>query len=590
MSSAPDPTKEVKITNSAGAPIVVLVPTVSDETQDANGTMVYDQDLELLTAVEGGTAIPASSTKTFVLDQTYDDPDTGKPEYSTIYDLLPSTANWYLPVANIGVMQSFKTPPSYPAQTVTAASAKAFRNAATFVQTISAYPTSALATSYQKALTQASGNASGQANGSPDSADAVAKSVTDTVNAFFKSTKTYQDVTLEAVVAVQSSYGTFPFVWAEYATGTTVYYLYSSNGTATSFVGTISLAPPASLKVAVANAGYTCTFTPAADGSDTTNVNVNNSAAKSLTYAGGLFVDDANSDLPQVAVKGTFQIKSLFTGKAADTQIITVLTGTVSGSTCIGFDSAQLSSDPNSAFWDTLFHPKNSAQVFQSVMEIGGALMLLVFVGQGLYGIYKWARGRAAGKQPTTKELLDEQVSKLEKSQKDFLDALDKRLTGGQGRPPADADAALSVAKEQTGIIADNQSAIRLENGLDAQAQSLEEMAEFAPEMTTVQLRSLESIGSKVRDSSTALSEADPLALRPVVAEEAPKLLDFSTSITSLQGEVSSVISESAKASIEANTELVKTASTEAENIQETDESLPAEENPTADEPIFPEL
>lgn len=590
MSSAPDPTKEIKITNSAESPIVILVPTVSVETQDANGTMVYDQDLELLTAVEEGTAIPASSTKTFVLDQTYDDPDTGKPEYSTIYDLLPSTANWYLPVANIAVMQSFKTPPSYPAQTVTAASAKAFQNAAAFVQTVSAYPTSALATSYQKALTQASGNASGKADGSPDSADAVAKSVADTVNAFFKTTKTFKDVTLEAVVAVQSSYGTFPFVWAEYATGTTLYYLYSSNGTATSFVGTISLARPASLKVAVANAGYTCTFTPAANGSDTTNVNVNESAARTLTYTGGLFVDDVKSDVPQVAVKGTFQIKSLFTGKAADTQIITVLTGTVSGSTCIGFDSPQLSSDSSSSFWDTLFHPKNSAQVFQSVMEIGGALMLLVFVGQGLYGIYKWARGLAAGKQPTTKELFDDQMAKLGKSQQDFLDALDRRLSGGQGSPPADADAALSIASEQTGIIADNQSAIRLQDGFEAQAQSLEQMAEFAPEMTTAQLRSLESIGTHVRDSSAALTEADPAALSPVIAEQAPKLRTFNTDIAGLQGEVSSVISENTKVSIEANIELVKTASTEVEEIQKTDESLPTEENPTADDPIIPEL
>jgi hypothetical protein len=105
-----------------------------------------------------------------------------------------------------------------------------------------------------------------------------------------------------------------------------------------------------------------------------------------------------------------------------------------------------------------------------------------------------------------------------------------------------------------------------------------------------VQLRSLESIGSKVRDSSTALSEADPVALRPVVAEQAPKLLDFSTNITNLQGEVSSVISESAKVSIEANAQLVKTASTEVEEIQKTDESLPVEESPTAKDPIFPEL
>src|ERR1700678_1451289 len=391
MSSTPDPTKEIKVTNNSGTSIVIMLPTTSTQTTDANGTMVYGQSLEVLTAVDGTTAVANNATETFVLDQTYTDPDTGDQDYSTIYDLLPSTANWYAPVANIGVMQSFTIPASYPAQTVTAAGAAAFQNAGTFVQTISAYPSSGLATSYQQALGQATTNASGQANGSAGSSGAVAGSISDATNAFFAGTKTFQNVTLEAVVAVQSYYASFPFVWAEFAASTTTYYLYSSNGTATSFVGTLSLTPPKTVNIAVANGGYTCTFTPASNGSHTTTVNVDSSAAKSVTYTNGLFVDNVDSDIPQVAIKGTFQIKSTFTGKSTDTQIITVLTGTVDNATCIGFDSPQLSQNTSDSFWDTLFHPKNSAQIFQSIMQIGGAVMLLAFVGQSAYGIYKWA-------------------------------------------------------------------------------------------------------------------------------------------------------------------------------------------------------
>ena len=427
--SAPDPTKEISITNSTPASITVLLPTLSAQTQDANGTLVYDQNLEVLSSVDGAKSIPVSTAKTFVLDQSYTDPDTGQPAYSTIYDLLPSTANWYSPVANLGVMQSFDDPPAYPPQTVTADSVKAFQNAATFVQTISAYPTSAITTSYQQAMNQAQNNASGQASGSANSGDAVAGTITGTVDDFFKTTKSFGDVTLAAVVAVQTYYGTFPFVWAEYAAGTTTYYLYKSDSTATSFVGTVSLTPPATIDVSKPNGGYTCTFKPAANGSDTTNVNVSTTGVKVLTYAGGLFVDDVNSDVPAIAVKGTFQIKSLFTTKPADTQIISVLTGTVNGSTCIGFDSAQLSSDPNASFWDTLFHPKNAAQIFQSVMEIGGALMLLVFAGQMLHGMYKWARG--LGTKPATIEGVNERIASMQES----IDKLTKALTDAKVTP-----------------------------------------------------------------------------------------------------------------------------------------------------------
>jgi hypothetical protein len=578
-----------KVKNSSGSPIVIMLPTTSASATDANGTMVYNQAVEVLTATDGTKEVPAGATKTFVLNQTYVNPSTKKTAYATIYDLLPSTADWYAPVANIGVMQSFATPPSYPGQTVTAASAAAFKNAATFVQTVSAYPTSALATQYQQAISQAQGNASGQANGSGSSSGAVAQSISSTVNNFFKGTKSFQNVTLEAVVAVQSYYGTFPFAWAEYAAGPITYYLYSSSGSATSFAGTITLTRPAAVNVALASGGYTCTFTPAADGADTTTVKVNSAAAKSLTYAGGLFVDNAASDIPQIAVKGTFQIKSLFTAKPADTQVITVLTGTVNGKTCIGFDSAQLSSDPSSSFWDTLFHPKNSAQVFQSIMEIGGALMLIVFAGQSLYGIYKWARGLAAGKQPTTRELLDEQMTKLQESQKATLEDLVKKLTAGKEAPPASAESALDAVKEQSGIIADNQSAIKLQNGLEAQAQSLQEVAEFAPEMSGEQLQALESVGSQVQDSMSALTEASPKNLGPVVAEQGPNLQDISGQFADLQSQVGSVVSESAKAAIAQNSELVEKASTESSDIQANEEGIGEDVAPEA-EPIIPEL
>jgi hypothetical protein len=584
--STPDPTKEIKIKNSTMTPISILLPTTSSESADANGTMVYGESLEMLTSVDGDTAIPASSTKTFVLDQSYTDPHTGKPAYSTIYDLLPSTSTWLMPVANLGVMQSFDDPPSYPAQTVTADSAAAFQDAATFIQTISAYPTSALATGYQAAVNQATNNSSGQADGSSDSGNAVAQSIDDTVNAFFRGTKTYQKVTLAAVVAVQSYYGTFPFVWAEFATGTTTYYLYKSNGTATSFVGTISLTPPAEVNITKANGGYTCTFTPASNGSDTTNVNVNTAGAKSLTYTGGLFVDDVRSDLPQVAMKGTFQIKSLFTNNSADTQVIPVLAGTLDGATCIGFDKPQLSTDTSSSFWDSLFNPKNSAQLFQSVMTIGGALMMLVFAGQVLFGIYKWARNLGAAKQPTEAEAVRAKLQEFQESQAKTLEALFKRYMRGNGEAPTTEDEAMKIIESETTNIRYSQSAAELTNGFKAQGRSLEELAQYAEDMTTSQFQTLQTEAGNIRASVSDLQNATKANLGETVAKETPKLADTVKGISTLTTEVGKTVNQSTQASIKENAEVSIEAAKTVDDLAEAEEHLKGETDPIAEDTI----
>lgn len=589
MSSTPDPNKEVKVTNSTTAPIVILLPTVSSQTQDANATVVYGQQQEILKAVDGSTKIAVSATKTFLLDQTYVDPDSGKTEYSTIYDLLPSTADWYSPVANLGVMQSFDDPPSYPAQTVTAASATAFQNTALFVQTVAAYPTSALATSYQQAISQASSSASAQANGSADSSDNVAQSLSDAVDAFFAGTKTFQNVTLAAVVAVQSYYASFPFVWAEYATATTTYYLYSSNGTATSFVGTLSLTRPATLNAALANGGYTCTFTPAANGSDTTTVNVSTAGAKSLTYTGSLFVDDAKSDVPQIAVKGTFQVKSLFTGKSTDTQIITVLTGTVNGSACIGFDSAQLSSDPDSSFWDALFHPKNAAQIFQSVMEIGGFLMLLVFAGQMLFGAVKFFRGLGAAKQPTSEQQFNEKLDAFRQEQQKNFDELFKKLTAAKETPPTDVNAASTGVKEQIDMAGDNVSAGKLETGLKAQGDSLTKIAQFEPEMNASELASLQSSAGQLRTSMTTIENAPTTNIAPTVEAQTVQLKSITTEVTGLQTKLSADIGTATKTSLQENATLSEKVAEEVEDISKGQESITGDDSPGDGEGILPE-
>jgi hypothetical protein len=569
MSTPPDPTEEVQIKNSTQSSLALMVPTMTAKAEDGTGAMVYGQDLELLTAVEGGTVIPAGSTKTFVLYQTTTDPNTGKPVYAIDYDLLPCTANWYFTVANIPVLQGISAPDNYGTQTVTDDSIKAFQNAAKFIQTISAYPTSTLATGYQKALGDARDNASGKADGSADSSSAVSKSLTGTVDDFFKSTKDYQNVTLDKVVNIQAYYGMFPFVWAKYATGTTTYYLYSSNGSATKFVGTISLTPPTALDVTVANAGYTCTFTPASNGSDTTTVNVDTSAAKSLTYVNGTFVDDVNSDVPMVGIQGTFQIKSLFTGKLTDTDIIPVLTGTVGGATCIGFDQAQLSSDPTAEFWDTLFHPKNSMQVFQSIMEIGGALFMVIMAGQLIYQLAGAIRAKIAGKQPTTKELLDALAKQIEQSNKQLYDKATSQVTGGKGKLPASRADADAILERQIGLATDNVSAGKLVDALNAAIDNLTEVAKYMEIMNTQQKTALGTTVRQARDGLKDLLGAPTDDIGAIVTTQTTGLPNVRSNVGELVQAVDTSLSVSERGRMETNISTLDTTVTEMRYMAE---------------------
>lgn len=585
---SPDPNKEVLITNSTGVTVAVLMPTTSRSPDSTNGALVYDQDMELLSSTEGSATIADSATATFVLDQYYDDPKTGKKVYSTIYNLLVSSADWYTPLDNIGVMQDiFSKPPKYPAQTATADAAKSLRNAGLFYQTISAYPTSALAKNFQKAMSDTGAAATNAADGSKGSSDNVANAIDGGVAGFFKSTKQFQDVTLSGLVAMETYYRVFPFVWAKY--GKATYYLYSSDGKTTSFAGTIGLTGPTVIDVTKPNGGYTCTFSPAKNPSATTSVDVDASKAKALTYTDGLFVDNPSVDEPTIAVKGTFQIKRLFTQKPSDTQIITVLTGTIDGATVIGFDSPQKQDDKeNSAFWNSLFHPKNAADIFKSIMTIGGAVMMVFFFGQVLYGIFKWARGLGAAKKPTLAESLRAQQEAFEKSLTEKIDAAVKKISGGTEKAPP-ADDAAKVIEQQRKVVADNQNAGNLEDGLKSESDNLEQLAEYEPDMSADQLGQLESAGTKVENVQSALDGATPDSLSTVVSEQTEAFNGLRSDVSTLTDSLSGSLSARAKATIADNAATSKAASENIDDSEQNAEEDAVDDDPVSDDAVFPE-
>jgi hypothetical protein len=585
--SALDPSKQCAVTNNSSASVVVLTPSTAEVpgNTDSGSISVYDQNIEVLPLAEGGMVIAPGKTGTVTLDQQYTDPKTGHLTYSLVYDLLVSTSNWYYPVANLGVMQNiFATPANFPAQT--AADQKSMQDADVFYQTIAAYPTSKLAKDYQAAMSGALHSGAGAADGTPNSSANVASAIGNGANTFFKSTKGFQDVTLANLMAVQSYYDKFPFGWAQYKSIT--YYLYGSVNNTTNFIGTLSLTQPAALDLTLPNAGYTCTFTPASDPTDTTKFEVDASQAKSLTYTGALFVDDINADIPAVALRGTYQLKRLFTQKTTDTQAIVVITGTVDGVVSIGFDSPQSSKDPSSSsFWTTLFHPKGAAQIFSSIMQIGGAIMMLHFFATTAYGLLKKAFG---AKEPTTADMFKTQREALEKTINEKVDAAVKKLSEGKESAPADPDAAMNQLAEERGAVADNVSAGNLQEGLEAEAGTLQELAKYESEMSSSQLQSLEQSASDIQNSNSALDNATPDTLNSVVTSEQKSLTNIQTNVGDLTTDMESSLSADAQTQISENAQASQTASDDVDQAKEDAENDETNSDPEVEDPTIPEV
>lgn len=589
--STVDKSKVCKITNKSDSEIVILSPFVKKEPDSPNTNNVYGQDIEILEFIDDsssdikviGETLAKDASGDIYLDQLHYNDIEKKDEYSKLYNIIPSTSDWYYPIANIGIFQNY--PPSYDPQVVDTSQEKSINEAATFYQTIAVYPTSKLAKDYQAALSGSVDAGKKAAGTSPDSGKNVATSVTQSVNDFFKSTKGFKDVTEESLVAIEGYYDNFLFVWTQ-KKQTITYYLYSSDGSSTKFEGTLTLEKPATIDITKPSSAYDCTFTPAKNPSDTTSVDVDSSKAMSLTYSNGLFVNDVNADIPQVALSGNFQIKSLFTQNENDNNIITVITGTVNNITVLGFDSPQKSDDPNSEYWNTLFHPKTAAQIINSIMVLGGLAMMAIMAIQIVVGIVKWAWRLYKGKQPTEIDKLSDKLDELTNKMQEQNDELFKKLTSDRVQAPQNEQDLVEQTKAQYEDLMNQTEASRLETGLEKQADSLEEMAKFEEEMTPEQRETLEDYGDAIQSAQEKLEKtlADksltPEQLQAEIKAQTEDLTNLTDGMKDFQTDLQGTLSKEADARISANVEASEQAVEDINASEEAREKIANDDDP----------
>jgi hypothetical protein len=253
------------------------------------------------------------------------------------------------------------------------------------------------------------------------------------MDSFFKGTDQYKDVTLADIVAVDNYYNSFPCVWAQYKDSIT-YYLYGSDGTTAVFTGTLSLIKPGAVDITKPNGGYTCSFAPAVNPADTSKTNVDATKSVSLTYSGGMFLDDVTVDIPAIGLKGSFQLERHFTDDPDDNAVIAVIAGTVNGINCIGFDIAQpappqtttpltaaptvVTSSPAAKYWDTLIHPKSQQDAIISILTLVGAILLIPATAFAIYGIYRIVKHKQQVKETASNAEIETAKIKLTEAQR----------------------------------------------------------------------------------------------------------------------------------------------------------------------------
>ncbi len=324
---ATDQSKQCVITNNSGKDIVIALSINADEGSSSNAITAANGQLEILKTSSGSTVIKNGSSDTITLDRSYN-LRSGETGYVLNYDLQICDSNWMNPITHLLVtQQTINGLPGFEPQTV-AATNGIMNSAESFYQTIVASPNSQLAKSYMAALQTAY-------NSIPVSFDAI--------NQFFKNTQDYQQVTNADLTAVVNYYNNFPYIWARNK-DSMIYYLYESgtnSNNMASFAGILLLQKSVIIEASKTNGGYTCLFMPAIT-PQTNSTNIDPSKAVTLTYQYGIFVDDPNSDVPNIGLKGTFLVKSYLTKNPIDTGIITIVNGAMNGRLCEGFDTPQI--------------------------------------------------------------------------------------------------------------------------------------------------------------------------------------------------------------------------------------------------------
>lgn len=537
--------KNLAITNSSSVDIAMLDGYGTDDSQ-----VVYEQGLTQWTTTAGTKSIKAGGTGTIVLDDTHND-ESGTPTYSKAYSIIYVKPDNFFPVKLKGSLLVHSTQ-AYAPVTVTNDDVTVMTQTQEFLQTIMAYPTSTLAKNYAAALQSTTSSASSDTD------------VDTGVAAFFASTNQFKEVTLDSITAVSTYYSQFPYVWADYL-ATKSFYFYSSDGTTTTYNGSITLNIPSTPTTDKSLPGFTFTYTDA------------NNNSKPLYFANGQFVDNLNSDVPAICLSGLFTLKSTLTKVSTDNTIIPILIGTVNGDQVIGYED-KMTKNSDDDGWSgcyALLHPQNAQGWITLFMTFVGLVMGIDFVMKGLKGVkdgFVELKDNIADKlgldNPNDAPITPDDVTSVKTAA-----ATESAATKTKMQELADKlDAQVKINENLNDQITDLQGQLQnrlnedRRTAMDDEAQNLEN--ELQAELDAgVNNQKLVDTDGMLDDDWTAIDNAGATELESVLDAQKGPFADLKVTIDGSYNAALSKTSGDAKAELQADKTQADTATTESDTI-----------------------
>ncbi len=548
--SGSDTSNAVAVTNSSNTPVV----TLDAYDPSSTGNQVYAMPLTLRNIAAGEATINAGATATVPLD----------PQRIT-YDLIFARPVDLFPVQDTQVMQNVLSG-VYPPVSIDAGSPAQAVLALQFYINLLVNPTSTTATGYYNAVSNATKTGTSS------------ESVEDAVTAFFKSTTNFKTLTLSAVVTAQTYARSFAYVWAGYSdkfasfNNSITYYLYTagtapqgSNQASPSEQGTLTLtknaSPPSPADPTDRTGAYTIKYTDP------------NGNTTDIMFLGGQFVSK-DEDFPDVALTGTFILKSTLTHNTSDNTIVPILTGTVHGVQVMGTTVKQnVSGGPSTEdnFWD-FFHPKTFGEILGLITTFLGLAMGIEWIGAKGKSLVDTCRGK-----PSEMQQMRSELNSLREQVRTNQTALLERLGNRQAQVPTE-DAMPQNQLDGRAAAVDANNVARADaqlDGFQAQATQVEVAAQYGVNPQ------LENVAENIRQGAGNLETALNQDVRGADLQTAVD--NASTSIQNIQPELNTVIENVGSNISAANTADIRTAQNTQQEAADVEENTKEEAN-NADE------
>ena len=519
-----------KLSNDSGEDVVIISVDNSE-----TGKQLYEQPLKQVKTAEGQQVIKAGQTDVLSPDDLFTD------TYGFSSIIVARAADLF-PVKIIEMKPDTDSQIYAPA-TVSEEDLQNMKLAEKFRKLLSAFPASDLAQGYAAALAD----------------DDITK-----VDAFLKSTQEYRKLTLDMVVAIDTYYAVFPFVWAAY-TAERTYFLYASDDTTVQHMGAVTMTNecPVPLGIDKAIPGFTSTYGKS-------------DQYQTLYYADGQFVNDAESAAPAICLQGLFVLKSQLTNTETDNIVISVLTGTVNGQSVLGYPqeevvllqqeiSAQDNTEKKSEL-SILIHPDDTTGWIRLLSIVLGGAVALALTGYGIKKLVDTFRN--SGKKPEPAE----KSKTVEEFRTRMQAVYDK--TGIRKRLPNDLSESWKEIKNQTRDVILGNNKNTLQDIVSRQSDYFNQLLEFGD-------------NTKLRDIERSIGDLyDDLLFTP--KDRIPEIMerfmhDVNINTKGLNDRASSVRSKAStkeREAMDASKDAIEQATARVEESERTRENLENDEYP----------